>query len=216
MVRPDRLEPTHKIGEDKLPGGSTEGSPASSRGGGHSFESYMEKAATKPGSSTQSPTVSPFDLVQGQTPLMKGPTLDSLLAQVKSAHGMLGDINNDLQTKNLKLKPSERHLLRSKLQNANTYLRAANTDLGVEPSPPTPAKGGILGKFLGYISEGQGNLAAAQQQLLALGKKGDRVNPADFLAIQLKIAHAQQEIEYASIMLSNAVSAMKTLFNIQL
>jgi hypothetical protein len=208
--RPDRLDPIRKIGEEKLPGGPTSGQPA-----GQSFESYMEKAATKPGQQPQS--VTPFDLAHGQTPLMQGPTLDSLLTQVKSAHGMLGDISNDLQTKNLKLKPSERHILRSKLQNANSYLKAANTDLGVKPPPPpTSSKGGVIGKFLDYITEGQNNLSASQQQLSELSKKGDSVNPAAFLGIQLKIAHAQQEIEYASIMLSNAVSAFKTLFNVQL
>lgn len=41
-------------------------------------------------------------------------------------------------------------------------------------------------------------------------------NPSAYLGIQLKMAQAQQEIEYASIMLSNAVSAFKTLFNVQL
>ena len=211
--RPDRLDPTRKIGEDKLPGGPT---PDQSRG--KSFESYMEKAAEQPAETKQSSPVSPFDLVQNQTPLMKGPTFDSLLSQVKSTQGMLGDINNDLQTKNLKLKPSQRHLLRSKLNDANSYLKAANVDMGAQaPPPPTPSgKGGILGKLLDYVAEGQGNLAAAQEQLSDLSKKGDSINPADFLAIQLKLAHAQQEIEYASIMLSKTVEDMRTLMNVQL
>ncbi len=210
--RPDRLDPTRKIGEDKLPGGPTQDATQ-----GKSFESYMEKAAQQPAETKQPPGVSPFDLVQNQTPLMKGPTFDSLLAQVNSAQGMLGDINNDLQTKNLKLKPSQRHTLRSKLTDANSYLKAANTDMGAKtPPPPTPSGGGILGKFLDYVSEGQGNLAAAQEQLKDMSKKGDSINPADFLAIQLKLAHAQQEIEYASIMLSKAVEVTRTLMNIQL
>lgn len=130
---------------------------------------------------------------------------------------MLGDMNADLNTKNLKLKQSQRYLLRSKLKNANGYLKAANAKMGVEVPQTAPATGGgILGKFLDYVSEGQSNLAAAQQQLLNLKGKGDALKPADFLAIQLKLAHAQQEIEYASIMLSKAVDDMKTLMNIQL
>ena len=73
-----------------------------------------------------------------------------------------------------------------------------------------------MGKFLNYIGDGQANLAAAQQQLMNLKGKGDALKPADFLAIQIKLAHAQQEIEYASIMLSKAVDDFKTLMNIQL
>lgn len=129
--RPDRLDPIRKIGEEKLPGG-----PTSSQTPGQSFESYMEKAKGKP--EAGGPTTTPFDLAKARTPLMQGPTFDSLMAQAKSIHGTLGDINTDLQTKNLKLKPSERHLLRTKLQNANGYLKAANTDLGVKPPPPPP------------------------------------------------------------------------------
>jgi hypothetical protein len=206
--RPDRLEPTRRIGEEKQSGGPVPG---------QSFETYMEKAGEKPTAGKSPIQLSPFDLAQNQTMLAKGPTFDSLLTQVKVTHGLLGDINNNLQTKNLKLKPSQRHLLRSKLTTANSYLKGANTDLGIEAIPQPPTKGaGILGKFLDYVTEGQGNLAAAQQQLMTLNKKGDNVNPADFLAIQLKLSHAQQEIEYASIMLSKAVEDMRTLFNIQL
>ena len=86
----------------------------------------------------------------------------------------------------------------------------------VTEEPPPTAGGGILGKFLGYVTQGQANVAAAQKQILNLKNKGDALKPADFLAIQIKLAHAQQEIEYASMMLANAVSGLKTLFNIQL
>lgn len=206
--RPDRLDPIRKVGEDKLPGGPT---PQTG-----SFEQAMEKAAQQPGAAK--PTgVSPFELAQGQMPLATGPTFDTLLTQVKSAQGMLGDINTNLQTKNLKLKPSQRYLMRNKLSDANSYLKAANTKLGAEiPPPPQPSGGGIVGKFLDYVSEGQSNLQAAQKQLLSLKDKGEDLKPADFLTIQLKLAHAQQEIEYASIMLSKVVEDLKTMFNIQL
>lgn len=208
--RPDRLDPIKKIGEDKQAGGATP-QPGS-------FESAMEKAAQQSNPASQPSSVSPMELAQNQTLLTKGPTFDSLLSQTKSVHSMLGDINTDLQTKNLKLKQSDRASLRSKLTNANSYLKAANTKIGaqVTEEPPPAAGGGILGKFLGLVTQGQSNVAAAQKQLLDMKSKGDSLNPADFLAIQIKLAHAQQEIEYSSIMLSNAVSSLKTLFNIQL
>jgi len=207
--RPDRLDPIKKLGDDKQAGGPTP-QPGS-------FESAMEKAAqqTNPAVKTSGP--SPMELAQNQTPLAQGPTFDSLLSQTKSVQGMLGDINTNLQTKNLKLKQSDRASLRSKLTNANAYLKAANTKIGADVVEEPPANGGgVLGKFLGLVTQGQANVAAAQKQIQSLKNEGSSLNPADFLAVQVKLAHAQQEIEYASMMLANAVSGLKTLFNIQL
>jgi hypothetical protein len=209
--RPDRLDSIKKIGEDKQTGGPV---PQPAPG---SFESAMEKAAQQPSPGTKPEGVSPFELAQKQSPLIQGPTFDNLLSQTKSVQGLLGDVNTQLQTKNLKLKQSDRASLRSKLTNANSYLKAANVKMGADVvETPTPQSGGIIGKFLGYVTQGQANVAAAQKQLLDLKSKGDALKPADFLAIQVKLAHAQQEIEYASMMLANVVSGLKTLFNIQL
>jgi hypothetical protein len=178
----------------------------------------MEKAAQQTSPATKTGGPSPMELAQNPTQLAQGPSFDSLISQAKSVQGMLGDVNTQLQTKNLKLKQSDRASLRSKLKNANSYLKAANVKMGadVTEEPPPTAGGGILGKFLGYVTQGQANVAAAQKQILNLKNKGDALKPADFLAIQIKLAHAQQEIEYASMMLANAVSGLKTLFNIQL
>lgn len=210
--RPDdvsKLDPIRSIGEEQ----KSTGTPTPGKG----FESYMEKAGEQMQGTGKTPAASPFDLAQTQPPLTTGPTFDSLLSQVKQSQTMLGDMNSDLNTKNLKLKQSQRYLLRSKLNNANGYLKAANAKMGAEaPTPPPSTGGGIMGKFLDYVSDGQSNLVAAQQQLMNLKGKGEALKPADFLAIQIKLAHAQQEIEYASIMLSKAVDDMKTLMNIQL
>jgi len=209
--RPDdvtKLDPIRRVGDDQK---STTSAP------GKGFESYMDKAGEQMQGTGKTTAVSPFDLANAQAPLATGPTFDSLISQIKASQTMLGDMNNDLNTKNLKLKQSQRYLLRSKLGNANNYLKAANAKMGAEaPTPPSSSGGGIMGKFLDYIADGQSNLSAAQQQLMNLKGKGDALKPADFLAIQLKLAHAQQEIEYASIMLSKAVDDMKTLMNIQL
>lgn len=209
--RPDdisKLDPIRKIGEE----------PQSTTTPGKGFESYMEKAGQQLQNSGKTTASSPFDLAKSPAPLASGPTFDSLLSQVKSSQVMLSDMNNDLNTKNLKLKQSQRYVLRSKLTSANNYLQAANVKMGTQTPPLAPhtTGGGIMGKFLNYISDGQSNLMAAQQQLLNLKGKGDALKPADFLAIQIKLAHAQQEIEYASVMLSKAVDDLKTLMNIQL
>lgn len=212
--RPDdvtKLDPIRRVGEEQKTG-LTPGKP------GEGFESYMEKAGMQTQGTGGTVATSPFDLANAQTPLAAGPNFDTLMSQVKSSQVMLGDMSTDLNTKGLKLKQSQRNLLGSKLKNANNYLKAANVKMGSEPlsPPPTATGGGIMGKFLNYVSEGQGNLAAAQQQLLNLKGKGDALKPADFLSIQMKLGNAQREIEYSSIMLSKAVDDFKTLMNIQL
>lgn len=183
-----------------------------------SFQTYMDKAAQQGTQPQKPPTISPFDLAHGATPLTQGANIDTLLTQAKSAHVTLGDISTQLNTKNLKLKQSQRYLLRNKLGDANSMLKAANLKAGGElPAPPTTASsGGIIGKFLDFVNEGQSHISAIQKKLVGMKEKGDSLNPADFLAIQLKLGHAQQEIEYASIMLSKAVEDMKMLFNVQL
>ena len=200
--------PIKRLGDDQpLQGGPKE-----------PFQTYMDKAAQQVSPEQKPPAVSPFDLAHGQTALTQGANIDTLISQAKSAQVTLGDVSSQLNTKNLKLKQSQRYLLRNKLGDANTLLKAANAKAGGEiPPAPTPSSsGGVIGKFLDFVSEGQNNVAAVQKQLIALKDKGDTLNPADFLGIQLKLSHAQQEIEYASIMLSKAVEDMKMLFNVQL
>lgn len=205
-----KLDPVRSSGTDQKLGGTP----------GQGFGAYMEKAGNTAQGSGKPMAVSPFDLAHGQSLLSSAPTLDSLLSQTKSVHGMLGDMNNDMNTKNLKLKQSERYLLKSKLQKANAYLRAANGKMGApipeEKEEKQGKSGGILGKFLNYIADGQNNLVAAQKQLMNIKGKNGVLQPADFLAIQIKMSHAQQEIEYASVLLSKAVDNLKTLMNIQL
>jgi hypothetical protein len=210
MMRPEdvsRLNPIKRIGDDQKPLSSSPN---------QSFESYMDKAAGQMGTGKAS-NVSPFDIV-ATTPLAKGASIDTLLTQMKSAHGMLGDINTNLQQPKLKLKSSERYILRNKLSDANTNIRAAHAKLGEEAPPPPPpsSAGGVVGKFLDFISEGQMNLKSAQEHLQKIQQSGESMKPADFLAVQIKVAAAQQQIEFCSIMLANAVKDLQAAMNVQL
>jgi hypothetical protein len=195
-------------------GGEPKGGPVPT---GPSFQSYMQGKPEMQGAGKPQ-AMSPFELAQGQTLLAAGPTFDSLLTQVKSAQSLLGDINNQLNTKNLKLKQSQRYLLKNKLTDANDHIRSANSKMGAEipEAPAAPTTGGVLGKFLGFISDGMSNLQSAKSRLEGLKDQGMNLKPADFLQIQLKLAHAQQEIEYCSIMLAKAVEDIKTLFGTQI
>jgi hypothetical protein len=179
------------------------------------FQTFMQQApAGQMGQAA--PLTSPFDLPQHTSALAGTPTMDSLLSQTKSAHLTLGDINGQLNTPNLKLKQSSKYLLRNKLNDANAHLQTANVKLGANIPEPTPAAAGPLGKFIGFVTDGQNQLQAAQRQLQSLKDKGDQLNPADMLLVQVKLNMAQQELEYSSVVLSKAVDDIKMLFNVQL
>lgn len=184
-----------------------------------SFASFMQGEKTSPmAAAGKTPLISPFELAQGQTPLAQAPTIDSLMAQINSAQGTINDMQNNLNYPNLKLKSSNKYLLKNKLVDANTNLRAANTKMGAEvPAEPDSTKfSGPLGKFLSLLGDGQSQLQSAQKQLQDLKDKGTNITPGDFLLIQVKISKATQELEYSSVLLSNAVQDFKTLMQVQL
>lgn len=205
----ERLDGIKPIGEDRGAPGQL---PTSS------FQSYMEAPAKNPLAQAQGSTLSPFDLGHGKTTMTASPTLDTLVSQTKMAHTSLGDISAQLSTPNLKLKQSQKLLLRNKLTEANTHLRSASATMGAEVPKEkiVPPGAGPVQKFLGYVSDGQTMMDSAIQQLASLKDKQGTLTPGDFLLIQLKLNKAQQEIEYSSVLLSKVIDDMKTLMNIQL
>ena len=181
------------------------------------FKSFMEGTqGTTLGKTTGQQ--SPFDVMQSQSLAASGADIKTLLAQVNTAQTTLGDLNNELNTPKLKLKQSQRWLLKQKFANSNAHLRSANEKLGTPPTPPfeEPTEGGPIVKFLSYLTDGQNQLSLAHQKLGELNASGKTLNPTDLLLIQIKLAKAQQEMEYSSVVLSKAVDDMKTLMNVQL
>lgn len=209
---PGRVFGTQPIGA----GGAKEGMTAPTQ----SFSTLMQQpGATSPmANAGKSPMISPFALMQGQAPAAGAPNLATLTTQVNNAQSTLGDINNYLNTPNLKLKASTKYLLKGKMSEANDTLRAFNTKIGAEtPPPPDPSMfKGPLGKFLGFVHDGQVQMQAAQTQLQATQEKGMNMSPSDFLQVQLKLNKAQQLLEFSSVLLSNAVSGIKQMMQIQL
>lgn len=208
----DRIAPTTRIGEDNkaLPTGQP-------------FSSLMKPGEPPLASAGKTPMISPFDLMQsGHSPITQNATLDNLLTQVKHAHNTLGDISTQLNTPKLKLRSSDKYLLKNKLNNTSANLRAVNAKLGGDTSEekneeesPTKIQG-PLGRFMSYLADGQQQLVSAQKKLQSLKAKGDSLSPADFLLIQVKLNKAQQELDFTSVLLSNAVSGFKMLMQVQL
>lgn len=181
------------------------------------FQSYMESAqGSTLGKTTGGQT--PFEVMQGQTVAASGANMGSVLSQINASSNTLGDLASDLNTPNLKLKRSQRWLMKNKLENATGQMRAANKKMGVEagPEPEAPSEGGPITKFLSYVTDGQYQLEQAKDHINQLNASGESLNPTDLLLIQIKLAKAQQELNYTSVILGKAVDDMRTLMNVQL
>jgi len=183
-----------------------------------SFESFMKD--NKPqGSQTKTEGLSPFDLVaQGKGTLTTGPTNESILGQMNSAACILGDLQDQMNRKNLKLRQSHKYLLRNALTKAhkNIQVAARKTGVNITSTHPPFNRKNLAHKFLDLVTDSQNQLSNAQSKIQGLNTDGMSMNPGDLLLIQIKLAKAQQELEYSSVLLSTAVSDIKTLFNIQL
>lgn len=181
-----------------------------------SFDTYMQEGTGQ--TASKSGGVSPMDLPAGSTMQPGTVNMESIGSQMNATSGVLGDIQQQLNTKNLKLKQSQKYLLRNKLTEANTQLRsaAAKTGIDVGEPPSMMTRQSPLGKFLALVNDGQNQMNGAVAQLKAIKADGKSINPGDMMLIQVKLAKAQQELEYTSVLLSKAVDDIKTLFQVQI
>ena len=180
------------------------------------FQSYMQEGPQAPPKAF-SGQAAPAS-VQAALPVPPGgPSMDTLISQVGLSQDSLAQVRNQLNTNNLKFKRSQAHLLRNKLTDASEDLRAANAKMGAE-TPPMPSSTGArpIERFLNYVTDGENQLASAREQLLAIGKHGEQLRPADMLLVQIKFSQAQQEIEYSSTLLAKVIDSIKQILSTQL
>lgn len=183
---------------------------------GKPFAAYMEPNQTQ--SVTPASTTSPMDLARPTTPLTTQPTFDSIKGQMDMTSSSLGDLNNKLNTPNLKLKPSQKYLLRNKLTEANTQIRDVAAKTGVEVGPPVSplSRNNPVAKFLSLVTDGENQINQTQAMLTKMTQDNSSLKPTDLMLMQVKLTKAQQELEYSSALLSKAVDDIKVLFNVQI
>ena len=219
---------TTPVPEDRIDGSRPiEPGPTAGQPSGAAFQSYMEGAG-KQSKGTQAGTpgaFSPGTAPPGTSPQAGTPSPQTLAAQIATSQDSLSNVQNQLnkikaiqeKNPNAQLSRSQTHLIRNKLNDANTYLRAANSKMGAEAPPaPSPSGHGPIERFLSYIVDGENQMQAARQKLGNLSKNGDQLRPADLLLIQIKLNQAEQEISYASMLLSKVVTSFSQLISTQL
>jgi hypothetical protein len=187
---------------------------------GGAFQDYMNRPSQPlEATPTQAPGTTPYDLAKGQQAPMGTPTLDSINDQTTAASGTLNTLDDQLNTKNLKLKQSQKYLLRNKLSEANSHIRTAATKAGVDVQQDPPATGvkqNPIRRYLDYVSDSQNQLAAVQNKIKEISTNGGSLSPGDMLMIQVKLNKAQQALDYSSVLLGKAVDDIKMLFNVQI
>jgi hypothetical protein len=181
------------------------------------FDSYMQgkglPTSTPP--ATNSPT--PMQVAGGPSFSTGGISFDSLLAQTKQTQDSLVSVQDQLNDKNLKLKRSQSHLVRQKLNDVNSYIRTAGAKLGVplqEGKIPSGTSG--ISRFIAMVNDGQDQLMQVQAQLKKLSAEGGTINPGEMMSIQVKMGLAQQEISYTSTLLGKVIQSITQLMNTQL
>jgi hypothetical protein len=203
---PTQVSPTVK-GDEKGPNAE------------RSFDTYMnEPSKGVQETGNQAKGISPFELASQKPMQTQAPTMESIDSQMKSTSGILGDVQSQLNTKNLKLKQSQKYLLRNKLSEANAHIRTAASKVGVDVGEPPSmtTRQNPIKKYLAYVTDGQKQLQDAQNKLKELSTSGHHLSAGQMLLIQVKMNKAQQSLEYSSILLSKAVDDIKMLFNIQI
>lgn len=184
-----------------------------------SFQEYMNApGAAAPPEASSSSSVSAYKMMQQESSQLPAPTMDSLQDQTKTMSSTLGDVNNQLNTKNLTLNQSQKYLLRNKLSEASDSVRAAAVKSGIDPGPAvtTSTKLNPVSRFLSYVTDSQSQIASIQTKLKEMSADGNSLNAGQMLMIQIKLNKAQQALEYSSTLLGKAVEGLKTLFNVQI
>ena len=164
--------------------------------------------------------VSPFDLAGIGAKPIAAPNMETLMHQTTVAQNTLSTVHEQLSYPNLKLKASQKYLVKNKLMDANNHLRAANAKMGIAPQAPHEAiatkESGPIAQYLGYVTDGMNQLEAAKKQLGTISAQGANLSPADFMLLQLKFNKAQQELDFTSAVLGKSIEGFKTIMNVQI
>ncbi|MCB1149696.1 MAG: hypothetical protein KDK48_05970 [Chlamydiia bacterium] len=142
-----------------------------------------------------------------------------LVAQSQEAVSKIEAIKGELQTPDLEIKKPVAKLMRNKLEHIDDNLRVALSKAGAEVDPTqAAASSGLInpaGNFLDRLTHAQYQLENLGKYLEALTNADKELSPANLLAIQVKVNHVQQELEFFTNMLNKSLESTKALMNVQ-
>jgi hypothetical protein len=154
-------------------------------------------------------------------------TYENLVTQTKQALEKIESIKKTLETPDITIKASVRNLLQNKLSHIDDGLKIALTKVDAEynvndakiQAEAKEVSGtervNPIERFLGFVTDGQYQLAHLGEQLQVMGVTGKELSPTNMLAVQVKMGWIQQELELFSNLLNKSLESIKTIMNIQ-
>lgn len=136
---------------------------------------------------------------------------DSVVEQIAS-------LKEKLASKDLELKPSTQTLLQNKLAHIDENLRVAMSKAGLEYKEYAELDNksvNPIDRFLGFLANGQTELASLSNELNEMHLNNKEISPANMLRIQLKVGYISQEIEFFTAVLNKGLESTKTIMNVQ-
>ncbi|NGX57948.1 MAG: hypothetical protein K940chlam3_00849 [Chlamydiae bacterium] len=189
------------------------------------FETIMDKklpeqdAALKTAASER-PNVEDIAREQGKVSNERAVTNDDLVARTTETSQRIEQIKSELETPNLEIKKPVNRLMRNKLTHIDDSLRIALSKAGTEPvaAPKVAGKEAVPNaatKFFDHLTHAQYQLDHLGSYLQAMVDTDKDLSPANMLAIQVKVNHIQQELEFFTNLLNKSLESTKALMNVQ-
>lgn len=141
-----------------------------------------------------------------------------LVAQADTVVKQIDEIKTKLKTPDLELKPATQTLLQNKLSHIDENLRVAMSKAGLEYNPTAHLDNKTVNpieRFLGFLSNGQEQLASLGNEINQMHLNGKEISPANMLRIQMKVGYITQEVEFFTAVLNKALESTKTIMNVQ-
>lgn len=172
---------------------------------------------------SQTPTVEKPSIVEEMAKLnsrmenFSKATPESIKAQAQSVIGQIESLKSQLANPSQEFRSSLSSVLKNKLSHIDDNLRIALSKAGVEYATPPQLQGTTnpLERFIGYLTHGQYQLENLSQTIDNLNLKDGQVSQAKMLSLQMRLGFVQQEIEFFTSVLNNALQSVKTIMNVQ-
>jgi hypothetical protein len=160
--------------------------------------------------------------VNGQLSSWVGKTPEEMRQKAQDLLAQVGDIKEKLQTPGLQVDSGMQTLMQNKLSHVDDKLRLVVEKMGAEYAPLETADMATgktlrtpIERFLGMITKSETQLSSIYEHVSIMGANRDTINPADILALQVKMGFVQQEMEFFTSVLNKALESTKTLMNVQ-
>jgi len=141
----------------------------------------------------------------------------NIVAQANELIAQMEDLKTKLATPNLEIKSSVQTLIKGKLSHIDESLKIALNKAGVEYVSPNAQKNLAtpIERFLGFVTEAQAQLEGIGKDVDGMALARGEISPAAMIAIQVKLGYVQNQVEFFTALLNQALQSTKTIMNIQ-